>query len=153
MGIAATLVYAIVSAVGNEAFAITPVFASIIGQVASAGVSYFGHSLFSFRVKTNHQAYLLRFLIIAAIMFALNSAVTWLIADVLKLSPRIAIATVASSFQSSIMSAIGFGFSRRVRFRQIWRERPWPARRPNSTRVRDEPGHANSRALGRWPTI
>lgn len=95
MGIAATLVYAIVSAVGNEAFAITPVFASIIGQVASAGVSYFGHSLFSFRVKTNHQAYLLRFLIIAAIMFALNSAVTWLIADVLKLSPRIAIATVA----------------------------------------------------------
>jgi putative flippase GtrA len=94
VGIAATLVYAVVSAVGNETFAIMQVLASIIGQVASADVSYFGHFLFSFRVKANHQAYLCRFLIIAAITFALNSAVTWLIADVLKLSPRIAIATV-----------------------------------------------------------
>ena len=94
VGIAATLVYAMVSAVANERLAMTPVLASIIGQTASMGVSYFGHSLFSFRVKTNHQTYLWRFLIIAALTFALNGAVTWLIADILKLSPRVAIATV-----------------------------------------------------------
>lgn len=94
VGVAATLVYAVVSALANEVFVITPVLASIIGQTASMGVSYFGHSLFSFRVKTNHHSYLWRFLIIAAVTFALNGAVTWLIANVLKLSPRVAIATV-----------------------------------------------------------
>jgi len=94
VGIAATVIYAVVSAAGNQALAITPVFASIIGQVTSAGVSYFGHLLFSFQVKANHQSYLWRFVIIAAVTFALNCGVTWLIADVLKLAPRIAIATV-----------------------------------------------------------
>lgn len=94
VGIGATLVYAVVTAAGNEALGIKPVLASIIGQAASTAVSYFGHALFSFRVKTNHQTYLWRFLVIAAFTFALNGAVTWLIADVLKLSPRIAIATV-----------------------------------------------------------
>ena len=94
VGLGATLVYAVVTAAANEAFAVAPVVASIIGQAASTGVSYLGHSAFSFRVRPNHRDFLWRFLAIAALAFALAAGITWLIADVGRLSPRIAIAAV-----------------------------------------------------------
>jgi putative flippase GtrA len=94
VGLLATLVYVVVTAAANEAFGVAPVLASIVGQSTSTAVSYFGHSSFSFRVEPNHRDFLWRFLAIAALAFALAAGVTWLIADVAWLSPRIAIAAV-----------------------------------------------------------
>jgi len=94
IGLAATAVYAVVAAAGNEIFLVPAIAASIIGQAAATSVSYFGHSSFSFQVKTSHRDFLWRFLVISALTFGLNIIVTWLIVDVAKLSPRIAIAVV-----------------------------------------------------------
>jgi putative flippase GtrA len=94
VGIAATVVYTGTSLAGIEVFGLPPVAASVLGQVVSTFVSYFGHAIFSFRVEPSHRLYLIRFLLICVLTFALNVIVTWLIADVLGLSPRIAIAVV-----------------------------------------------------------
>ena len=51
VGICATFVYILVSTLANEIWRITPVPASILAQIASFVVSYFGHSAYSFRVE------------------------------------------------------------------------------------------------------
>lgn len=95
VGTCVTLVYLLVSIVANEVFGISPVFAAIIGQAAAIGVSYIGHSSFSFRVATNHGVFLWRYLVIVALLLAIAVGVTWLITNVERLSPRIATVTVA----------------------------------------------------------
>jgi putative flippase GtrA len=94
VGVFATLVYVAVAGPANEVFGILPVIASLLGVTASIGVSYFGHLFFSFRVEPNHRDFLWRFLLIAALSFGLSAGATWLIANVMQLSPRLAIATV-----------------------------------------------------------
>jgi putative flippase GtrA len=94
VGLCATLVYVAVAGFANEVFEIAPVFASLLGVAASTGVSYFGHVFFSFRVEPNHRDFLWRFLLIAALAFSLSAGMTWLIANVMQLSPRLAITTV-----------------------------------------------------------
>lgn len=94
VGVIATLVYFSTTFVAIEAFALTPVRASIVGQVTAMGVSYFGHSLFSFAVKTDHRTYLWRFLVIAALTFTMNGVVTWLLTDVLRVYYPIAVGIV-----------------------------------------------------------
>jgi putative flippase GtrA len=90
VGICATFVYILVSILANEILRITPVLTSILAQVASFVVSYFG-----FRVKADHRVFLWRFASITGLTFVLATSATWLIADVGRLSPRIAIAVVA----------------------------------------------------------
>jgi putative flippase GtrA len=94
VGACATLVYVAVAGPANEAFGILPVVASLLGVTASLGVSYFGHLFFSFRVEPNHGEFLWRFVLIAALSFGLSGGATWLVANVMELSPRFAIATV-----------------------------------------------------------
>jgi putative flippase GtrA len=95
VGICATMVYILASIIANEISRIPPVPASILAQVAAIGVSYFGHSAYSFQVKADHRAFLWRFLVIAGLNFVVATAVTWLIADIAKFSPRVGIAAVA----------------------------------------------------------
>jgi putative flippase GtrA len=95
VGICATFVYILVSILANEILRITPVLTSILAQAVSFVVSYFGHSAYSFRVKADHRIFLWRFVSITGLTFVLATSATWLIADVGRLSPRIAIAVVA----------------------------------------------------------
>jgi putative flippase GtrA len=95
VGICATLVYVLISLVANEALRIAPVPSSVLAQAVAFGVSYIGHSAYSFRVKTNHRVIFWRFMVITGLTFILATVTTWLIADAAGLSPRIAIATVA----------------------------------------------------------
>jgi putative flippase GtrA len=94
VGVTATLIYASISLLALETLHFTPVSASILGQLVATGVSYFGHSMFSFAVKTDHRTYLWRFLVIAALTFVLNGALTWLMTDVLRVTPQLSIAIV-----------------------------------------------------------
>jgi putative flippase GtrA len=94
VGIAATAVYASSAFLAIEALHVPPVRGSVIAQLAATGVSYFGHTLYSFRVKLDHRTYLWRFVLIAAVAFAVNVAVTWLLAEALGLSYRVTIAAV-----------------------------------------------------------
>jgi putative flippase GtrA len=95
IGICATFVYILVSILANEILRITAVPASILAQLASFVVSYFGHSVYSFRVKADHSVFLWRFALITSLTFVLATSATWLVADVGRLSPRVAIAVVA----------------------------------------------------------
>jgi putative flippase GtrA len=94
VGIAATLVYAGATLFAIEIFHLAPVPSSIFGQLTATGVSYFGHSIFSFAVQTDHKTYLTRFLLLLLLTFALNAIVTWLLSDVLQISHRISVAVV-----------------------------------------------------------
>ena len=95
MGICATLVYVLFSLVAIDKLRISPVTTSILAQAAGFCVSYIGHSIYSFRVKTNHRVYLWRFTAITGVTFVLATGTMWLITDVARLSPRIGIAIVA----------------------------------------------------------
>jgi putative flippase GtrA len=95
IGICATLVYALTAAMAIEILSISPIPSSILGQAVSAVVSYLGHSIFTFRVKTDHRAFLWRFMIIAGLTLATNVTVTWLLTDILRLSHRVMIAVVS----------------------------------------------------------
>lgn len=94
VGVTATLVYAAASLFAVEILNLDPVSGSILGQLVAAGVSYFGHSMFSFGVKTDHRTYLWQFLVVALLTFAMNAVVTWLLTDLLMISHRISIAIV-----------------------------------------------------------
>src|SRR5438067_3562503 len=79
VGVCATFLYAGTSLVAIKAFLLSPVAASIIGHLAAMGISYCGHSAFSFRLAFDHRNYLWRFLTIAAAMIAINGMVTWVL--------------------------------------------------------------------------
>jgi putative flippase GtrA len=95
VGIAAATVYAAASVSAVDIFYLNPVSGSVCGQLFATSVSYFGHSMFSFAVKTDHRRYLWRFLVIAALTYAMNAVVTYLLTDVLLISYLISIAIVA----------------------------------------------------------
>lgn len=94
VGIVATLVYAGATLFTIEILHLAPVLSSIVGQLTATGVSYFGHSMFSFAVQADHKTYLFRFLVILMLTFALNAGVTWLLSDVLQISHRISVAVI-----------------------------------------------------------
>lgn len=93
-GVVATTVYAMVSLLAIEAFGAAPVAGSVLGYAAATGVSFYGHSLFSFQVRLDHGTALRRFLVLAAASFVLSTGLMWLIADIMGLSPRIAVAVI-----------------------------------------------------------
>lgn len=94
VGIAATVTYACATFAAVEWFAFSPVIASILGQLIAGGVSYFGHALYSFRVRSDNGVFRRRFVVIAIVTFATNGLVTWLLTDVMGVSYRISIAIV-----------------------------------------------------------
>jgi putative flippase GtrA len=96
IGIAATFVYAATSLLSVELLALSPLHASILGQLTATGVSYFGHSMFSFAVKKDHRTYFWRFLVIAALTFSMNGAVVWLLSDLLGIHYQISIVVVGA---------------------------------------------------------
>ena len=91
-GVVVTAVYATVSLLAIEAFDTAPVAGSVLGYVAATGVSFYGHSLFSFQVRLDHGTALRRFLVLQSANFVLSTGLMWLIADIMGLSPRIAVA-------------------------------------------------------------
>lgn len=95
VGVLATLVYMTVTFIAVELFGLAAVAASIIGQCTSTLVSYLGHAFYSFGVETDHRTYLWRFLAVAAITFALNGLVTYLLTDVVGVSYRVSIICVS----------------------------------------------------------
>ncbi len=94
VGILATLVYAGMTFVGVEFLGLAAVRASIVGQVLSMAASYFGHSIFSFGVVTDHRAHLWRFLVIAVLTFGMNGVVTWALTNAMGLGYRVAVVIV-----------------------------------------------------------
>ncbi len=56
--------------------------ASLIAQAAAILVTYLGHMSYSFRVEPKHRAYVWRFMIVIALLFAMNAAISWLLSDV-----------------------------------------------------------------------
>jgi putative flippase GtrA len=94
VGLIATVTYATATFIAVEWLRIDPVPASILGQGISTPVSYFGHAWLSFQVKADHRTILWRFLVIGAVTFGLNGAVTHLFTHVFSISNRITIIVV-----------------------------------------------------------
>src|SRR5262245_34078736 len=93
-GLAATAVYAVVSLVSIEVSRFSLVAGSVLGVGASTGVSFYGHTRYSFKVELDHDSPLRRFLILAALSFALSTGLMWLLVYVIGVSPRIAVVTI-----------------------------------------------------------
>jgi putative flippase GtrA len=93
-GVVATTVYATVALLAIEAFGAAPVAGSVLGYATATGVSFYGHSLFSFQVRLDHGTALRRFLVLSAASFVLSTGLMWLIADIMDFSPRIAVAVI-----------------------------------------------------------
>jgi putative flippase GtrA len=74
-GLTASLYFGAVGA-AVEIFDIAPVPASVLGQVVTIVAAYYGHALFSFRVKPD-RLYFLRFVFITLTAILLNIAVVW----------------------------------------------------------------------------
>jgi putative flippase GtrA len=94
VGALATAVYFLVAIVMVEAVGLRPVIASVVGQSFSALVSYFGHTIYSFRVRQAHLRHGARFLVIAAATFGLNVIVTWLLTEIVRVPYWIAFTAV-----------------------------------------------------------
>ena len=95
VGIVATLVYFAVAFLVNRTTGLSPVSASIAGQIASTAVSYFGHASFSFRVQPRHGVFLPRFLTIAVLTFVMNFGVSAVLTTVVGAPSRIVFCVIA----------------------------------------------------------
>jgi putative flippase GtrA len=94
VGILAAALYAAVTSAIIETGIANPIAATIIGHLAAGVVSYVGHLHFSFAVNPDHQIFLWRFLVVAAVAFAVNIGLTWLFTIALGLPYVVAVATV-----------------------------------------------------------
>jgi putative flippase GtrA len=93
-GIFATGVYVLVSLVAIEVFGCSAVAGSVLGFTASVGISFYGHTLYSFKVNIDHGRALHRFVILAIASFALSTGLMWLLADVMAMPHRMSIAAI-----------------------------------------------------------
>ncbi len=78
VGAATSVVFYLTNIGAVELFGIRPVAASLLAQVVTIGVAYYGHALISFQVKPKRD-YFLRFITITAITMAANWGGTELI--------------------------------------------------------------------------
>lgn len=113
MGLTATAVHALVFVIAIEAFAIRPMLANLVAFAVALAVSFLGHFHWTFRpegpVPPRRQsgAALARFLVVAMIGFALNSAVIYVVVDLLRWPYQVALALMVS-----FVPAVVFGLSK-----------------------------------------
>jgi putative flippase GtrA len=94
VGVLSAIVYA---AVTSACFALERniMLATIIGQVGSTIVSYFGHLHFSFAVPPQHRIFIIRFLFVVGATLLMNVTVTWLFSSVVAAPYQLSILIVA----------------------------------------------------------
>ena len=97
VGVIVTLTYAAVALLVIETSLAGIIGASIAGHIAAAVVGYIGHLRFSFAVEPDHQTYAWRFLVLAALTFAANIGMTWLLTRVIGVSDWVSIAIVTAT--------------------------------------------------------
>jgi putative flippase GtrA len=95
VGALATLVYMAATFAAVNFLLLPAVGASILGQLTSASVSYFGHLFFSFGVESDHRTYLWRFFAVAVLTFSLNGLITHLLTGVIGVDYRVSILVMA----------------------------------------------------------
>jgi putative flippase GtrA len=94
VGTAAALCYASTSFLIVWSGLGSSISATIIGHVAAALISYYGHLHFSFQVEPNHRRFVWRFLVVALTTFALNLILTWSLTSILHAPYQVPIAVV-----------------------------------------------------------
>jgi putative flippase GtrA len=94
VGVVASLTYAGVTYVIVDSGIGKPTVATIVGQLSSALISYFGHQRFSFAVASTHKIFVWRFISIFVLTFAMNIGVTFLLTERFGVSYRVTIAIV-----------------------------------------------------------
>ena len=95
VGILNLFLYTGITLAAIEGLALSPVVASLIGQVASVVVLYLGHFSYSFGLEPNHRVFLWRFVAAVMVLMATNVGLTWLLTGVLEVPHRISIAVLA----------------------------------------------------------
>jgi len=95
VGVAATICYTAVTFLLVWSGLSGSIVATIVGQSASAFISYFGHLHFSFRVEPDHRAFLWRFVVVAVAAFGLNVLLTWGLISLFRAAYQVPIVIVA----------------------------------------------------------
>lgn len=83
VGVTATACYAAVTLAAHAWLRLGPMSASVVGYLASVGVSYLGNSLFTFRQPVLHGPQAARFATISLAGFAVNQTITYVCAHLL----------------------------------------------------------------------
>jgi putative flippase GtrA len=94
VGALTAVIYFSVTFAGVEWFGWPPVVASVLAQALTVAPAFYGHARYSFRLAPNRE-YFAKFLVITALLFAINFLLTWLITEHVGTSYRIAIIVVA----------------------------------------------------------
>jgi putative flippase GtrA len=94
VGLCATLTYVVVSLAAKRA-GIQTYSSSMLGYLASVGISYFGHGWLTFRSKRPHMSRGPRFLLATIAVFALTNLIVFIVADLLRQPFLIATIVVA----------------------------------------------------------
>jgi len=92
VGIVATVVYTAACLLAIEVLMFSPLEASVLGFTAAMGISYYGHTVFSFKLAVDHRSYLHRFATLTAVSFITSTGMTWLLSNVMNVPHRIVLA-------------------------------------------------------------
>jgi putative flippase GtrA len=91
IGLLTFFVYTAVTLSAIEYYGLSPVLGSLIGQLASVAVSYFGHFAYSFKAEPYHDIFIWRFGLTMIVLFGVNIGATWIFTEMMHLRPRISI--------------------------------------------------------------
>lgn len=101
IGLCATVTYLLVSLISHHA-GLQAYFASLIGYLASVGISYFGHSSFTFRSDRPHRSKGPRFLVVTFFVFALTNVIIFFVTG--PLGQPFAIATLVVAISIPVLT-------------------------------------------------
>ena len=96
-GAVATLVHVVIFTVLVESFAVAPVRASIPAFLCAMLFSYVANSKWTFRVDVEHGTHLHRYALVSLFGLALNTLITYVVVDVLRLWYGVALALVVAA--------------------------------------------------------
>lgn len=103
MGITATAVHAVLFVLAIELLALAPMLANLVAFMVALGVSFLGHFHWTFRpegaapARRGSGGALARFLVVALIGLALNSAVVYVVIDRLGWPYQVALVLMVSA--------------------------------------------------------
>lgn len=96
-GVVATLIHVVIFAVLVEHFGVAPVVASVPAFLCAMLFSYVANSTWTFRVDVEHGTHLPRYALVSLFGLGLNTSITYVVVDLLRLWYGFALAFVVTA--------------------------------------------------------
>ena len=77
VGIVATITHYVVATCSSIVFMLTPIITNVFGFISAVGISFYGHSRFTFTSKCNDYPTIIKFLIVSLTCLVLSQLVSY----------------------------------------------------------------------------